>query len=92
MTNIFLQGLTSDEFTKLVETTIVSVLKDNKIGETKEDTDLLTREEAAKYLSIDLSTLHAWVNKGKLKCYSIGSRRYFKKSDIVAAMIQLKPS
>ena len=56
MTNIFLQGLSADEFTRLVETTIVSVLKDNKILETKEDTDLLTREEAAKYLSIDLST------------------------------------
>jgi len=92
MTNIFLQGLSADEFTKLVETTIVSVLKDNKIGETKEDTDLLTREEAAKYLSIDLSTLHNWVNKGKLKCHSISSRRYFKKSEIIEAMIVLEPN
>ena len=65
MTNIFLQGLSADEFTKLVETTIVSALKDNKILEAKEDTDLLTREEAAKYLSIDLSTLHNWVIKRK---------------------------
>ncbi|MDG1213810.1 MAG: helix-turn-helix domain-containing protein [Flavobacteriaceae bacterium] len=92
MTNIFLQGLSADEFTKLVETTIVSVLKDNKIGETKEDTDLLTREEAAKYLSIDLSTLHNWVIKRKLKCYSLGARRYFKKSEIIEAMIVLEPN
>jgi excisionase family DNA binding protein len=92
MTNIFLQGLTSDEFSKLIETSIVSVLKENIFDSIKSEKDILTREEAAEYLSIDLSTLHAWVNKGKLKCYSLGSRRYFKKSDIVAAMIQLKPS
>lgn len=91
MANIFLQGLTSDEFSKLIETSIVSVLKENKFDDIKSEKDILTREEAAEYLSIDLSTLHAWVNKGKLTCYSIGSRRYFKKSEIVEAMIQLKP-
>ena len=92
MTNIFLQGLTADEFSRLIETSIFSVLKENIFDSIKSEKDILTREEASEYLSIDLSTLHAWVNKGKLKCYSLGSRRYFKKSDIVAAMIQLKPS
>ena len=50
---------------------------------------LLTRNETAEYLKIDTSTLWSWTNKGKIKCYGIGSRRYYKKSDIDKALVLL---
>lgn len=52
----------------------------------KEPTQYLTRAEVAKMLQIDLSTLHSWVKKGKLKSYGIGHRVYFKRSEVETAL------
>jgi excisionase family DNA binding protein len=46
----------------------------------------LTRKEVSDLLKIQLSTLHSWVKKGKLKPYGIGNRVYFKKSEIEEAL------
>jgi len=51
---------------------------------------LLTREETCKLLKIDSSTLWSWTNKGKVTCYGIANRRYFKKSEILASLQVLK--
>lgn len=55
----------------------------------KETIDLLTRQETAKFFSIDLSTLHNWTNQGKLQSYGIGNRKYYKLSEIEQALIKL---
>lgn len=52
--------------------------------------DLLTREETCKFLSIDSSTLWAWTNKGKVKAYGIGNRRYYKRSELLECLKPLK--
>ena len=48
--------------------------------------DLLTREETCKFLSIDSSTLWAWTNKGKVRAYGIGNRRYYKRSELLKCL------
>lgn len=48
--------------------------------------DLLTRDDTCKLLQIDSSTLWAWTNKGKVKAYGIGNRRYYKRSELMAAL------
>ena len=50
---------------------------------------LMTRNEAANYLSIDLSTLYNWTKKGKLPAYGIGNRVYYKSEDIEMRLIQI---
>jgi excisionase family DNA binding protein len=59
---------------------------------TKEANDeLLTREQAAELLHINFSTLWHWQRKGAIKAYGIsGSRRYYKRSEIMEAMKELK--
>lgn len=64
-------------------------LKKNLNSEQAND-DLLTREETCKFLSIDSSTLWAWTNKGKVKAYGIGSRRYYKRTELLECLIPLK--
>jgi len=91
MTNLFLQGLSSDELAKLIESAMTTVLKEADFAKVNESEKLLTRTEAAKLLDVDLSTLHSWVNKGKLKSYGLGSRRYFKMKDILEALILVNP-
>jgi excisionase family DNA binding protein len=51
---------------------------------------LLTRQEAADFLSIDISTLYLWVKKDKVKSYGIGNRRYFKKQEIIDALVKVR--
>ncbi|WP_161804652.1 helix-turn-helix domain-containing protein [Lacinutrix himadriensis] len=53
---------------------------------TNESDVYLTRQETADFLKVDLSTLWNWSNKGKLKSYGIGSRRYYNKQEIIAIL------
>lgn len=55
----------------------------------KEPTEYLTRNELAKLLKVDLSTLHNWVKKGKIKAYGIGARVYFKRNELEQVLIPL---
>ncbi|MBK3519729.1 helix-turn-helix domain-containing protein [Carboxylicivirga marina] len=55
----------------------------------KQPTEWLTRNEVKELLKIDLSTLHNWTKKGKLKAYGIGNRVYYKRYEIEASLIEL---
>ena len=48
----------------------------------KEPTEYLTRNEVKRLLSVDLSTVHNYTKKGKLKAYGIGHRVYYKRHEV----------
>lgn len=52
--------------------------------------ELLTRTETAEFLKISLESLWAWTKKGKLKSYGIGNRVYYKKSELLECLIEIK--
>ena len=54
------------------------------------ENDLLSRDQACKLLQINSSTLWHWQKKGKITAYGIGSRRYFKRSELLKSLIELK--
>jgi excisionase family DNA binding protein len=56
--------------------------------EPKEPVELMTRNEVAEYLKVDLSTLWNWTNKGKLTAYGIGARVYYKRNEIEQCIIK----
>ncbi len=60
----------------------------------KEDEQLLTREQAAEFLSISLPTLNDWTKSGKLKCYRIPNtvRVYYLKSDLINSLVECSTS
>ena len=43
----------------------------------------MTRQETADFLKISLTTLWQWTNKGVIKSYSLGNRRYYNKKGIM---------
>lgn len=51
--------------------------------------ELLTREETAQKLKINLSTLHNWTKNKTLTAYGMGSRVYYRNSEIEQAMVKL---
>lgn len=56
----------------------------------KEPTEFLTRNEVRDLLKVDLSTVHNWTKKGKLKAYGISGRVYYKRSEVEAAITPLE--
>lgn len=52
--------------------------------------ELLTRAEACEFLKIEQTTLYHWTNKGKVKAFGIGNRRYYKRSELLESLKELK--
>lgn len=48
----------------------------------KQDDEYLTRNEVAKLLKVDVSTVHNWTKSGRLKKYGFGNKVYYLKSEI----------
>ena len=61
---------------------IIANLKNNN------DEVIITREEAAKLLSISLVTLWDLTRKNKIPAFRIGNKVRYKKSDVLNALTQ----
>lgn len=90
MDTILFGGVNPQEFKKEILDDLKSLLQEFKFPQKEEPTtDLLTRQEVAEMLSIDLSTVHNWSKQGKLSSYGIGNRVYYKHSEIEQAIVKL---
>ena len=58
--------------------------------EPKTPVEFLTRQEVAKLLSVDLSTIHNYKKRNILKAYQIGGRVYYKRTEVENAVVELK--
>jgi len=90
MAQIVLESLTTKELSLVVGQAVEAAL--SKRGEQTQEDRVLTREETAKLLNVDLSTLRSYVNKGKILSHRIGGRVFFKHSDIMKALVEFKPA
>lgn len=55
----------------------------------KQPTEFLTRNEVRDLLKVDMGTVWNWTKRGKLKAYGIGSRVYYKRSEVEQAIVPL---
>jgi predicted oxidoreductase len=92
MTNsISVEKIFSEYLTELITNAVKSEINSLKDAlKTHTPDELLTREQAIEFLKIDSSTLWHWTNKGKVKAYGIGNRRYYKKAELLESLIQVK--
>ena len=89
-TSTILHELTPEQITGLFEG-LKNQLEELKMNfEPKVPNEYLTRNEVAKMLKCDLSTIHNWCKTGKLNPYGIGNRIYFKRSEVEASLVALK--
>jgi excisionase family DNA binding protein len=56
----------------------------------KQPNEYLTRNEVRDLLKVDLSTVHNWTKRGKLKAYGIGNRVYYRRDEVEASIKPLK--
>ena len=85
---IIFDVLSKEELQDLIGKSLEEVIKNNSKN-IPPDQELLTREEACMLLKIDSSPLWRWTNKGKITAYGIGSRRFYKKEELLNSLIQL---
>lgn len=91
MDSILFSGIDPQDYKKEILEELKCFLQELKFPQKEEQTsDLLTRQQVAEMLSIDLSTLHNWTRQGKLNSYGIGHRVYYKMSEIEQAIIPLQ--
>ncbi|MCA0933092.1 helix-turn-helix domain-containing protein [Lutimonas saemankumensis] len=90
--SILLQEITPNQLSELIDKSIKVHFDQFKKELQKKDfeDELLSRAETSKLLKIDLSTLWHWTNKGKVKAYGIGNKRYYKRSEIIECIKLLK--
>ena len=86
---IIFDVLSKEELKDLVGRSLEEVIKNNSLTQPP-DQELLTRDETCKLLKVDSSTLWRWTNKGKVKAYGSGNRRFYKKEELISSLIQLK--
>lgn len=81
---------TPEQLQKQIEQGIENQLQDFlKHFQPKQPTEYLTRQEVAELLKVDLSTVHNWTKKGKLKSYGIEGRVYYKRQEVESSIIAL---
>lgn len=61
-------------------------------GELSDLPELITRQQAAKMLSVSLGTLDAWAREGRLSKCRAGRAVRFRKSELLAGFKTLKES
>ena len=79
-----LYSLSLGEFKELLKELLNDTNTSNadKVKGPKESNHLLKIDELCALFMVSRVTIFAWIKKGKLKAYHVGTRLYFKKSDI----------
>ncbi|MBK5208736.1 MAG: helix-turn-helix domain-containing protein [Flavobacteriaceae bacterium] len=86
---IILEVLSKEELKKLIGDSIKEAMDFKESLKDLKD-ELLTREEACKFLKINSSTLWHWTKKGKIISYGIASRKYYKKNELLDTLVESK--
>lgn len=80
-------GTTPDEVNKpvldIINRGFEKILKE---FQPKKPTEFLTRNDVKDLLKVDLSTIHNWTKRGKLKAYGLGNRVYYRRDEVEQAI------
>lgn len=85
-----LHNLSPEQLGNLFDEVITSKFDDlKKHFEPKTPTEFLSRQEVAKMLKINLSTVHNWTKNGTLQAFQIGGRVFYKRELVENAIVKL---
>lgn len=79
---IIINEITLEELTEKIAEKLLPKLTSYIENSKAEEESFLTRKETAEYLKVSLTTLWNWSKSGKLKSYGLGSRVYYKQTEI----------
>jgi hypothetical protein len=80
---ILLNGITIEQLADALKPLLVP---SNQVLQTDFEPELLTRDQACNFLSINKTSLWKHTKSGKLKSYGLGNRVFYKKSELLEAI------
>lgn len=83
-----IERISTNELIPQLVTELRKVIKEEQL-QNENNQELLTREEAAKLLSISLVTLWKYTKENIIPAYRIGTKIRYKKADILTALKQM---
>ena len=74
----------AEELQELINAAVMNALEKATLSEKRnaKTEELLTRDQVCDILKISMSSLTRRVNDGSILCYKIGSRSFFKASEL----------
>ena len=81
---VHIENISIEELTEIISEKLVK-----KLIVAQNDEELLTRIETAQFLKVNFTTLWSWTKKGKITAYGIGNRVYYKRGEIMKALVIL---
>jgi len=78
-------NITEDRFRELIREVVRKEISELNNTDSEE---LIKAKEVCNYLKISKVTLYKWLNQGKITGYYLGTRLFFKKSEIDKALIK----
>jgi len=78
--------LDSEQLSNLIQSSVRKVLKEippQKVESTDQPEQLLTIQEAAKFLSLTVPTIYSKVSKGELPVMKRSKRLYFSRTELL---------
>ena len=53
-------------------------------------TKLLSQQEAANFLAVDVKTVRNWTRKGRLKCCKFAHRVFYRHDELISQLISMQ--
>lgn len=78
-------NISEDRFKELIREVVRDEITQLNRNETE---DLIKAKDVCDYLQVSKVTLYKWLKQGKVTGYYLGSRLFFKKSEIKNALIK----
>lgn len=92
MTEVFFSsvpiGQLTAELTEAVFNRVAPLIQ--TVNKPQQETELLTRKQAAKLLGVSLPTIQDWTKTGKITGYRIASRIRYKRHELETSLSQIK--
>ncbi|MCG8247704.1 DNA-binding protein [Tenacibaculum finnmarkense] len=87
---IILEGITSADLVSQLAKSVKELLTNKETTPTEQAPDFWTRQQTADFLSVSLVTLFNWNKKGILKTYRVGTKVFYKKSEVLGCLKKSK--
>ena len=81
-------NISEDRFKELIREVVREEITVLNHTETE---DLIKAKDVCDYLQVSKVTLYKWIKQGKITGYYLGTRLFFKKSEIENALIKKGP-
>lgn len=82
--------MSPEEFKELILSGIQLQIEElKKDFQPKQPDELMTRQQTADILKVDISTVYNYTKRGILLSYGIGNRIYYKRSEVQKAIIRI---